>query len=244
MHPALRHIEHRPWPLPERPWSWRQQWLDLLFLHWPVPLDSLAPLIPRELEIDRFDGQAWVGLVPFVLADFSIRELPAIPWLSRFPEMNLRTYVTDGHKPGIWFFRMDAARAAAVVGARVTLGLPYVWSSMRVTSGARVHYQVRQGGARFRGEYWPVGPVRAASAGTLEHFLTERYCLYSRRGRRLLRLEVHHPPWPLQPAQAAIAENTIAATLGIPAPSSHPILHFARRIDVVGWRPDLLRRSL
>jgi len=233
---------HRPWPPPARRWRWRQTWQDLLFIHWPVPADALRPLIPSPLAIDTRGGAAWLGLVPFRMTGVTYRGLPAVPWLSAFAEMNLRTYVTLDGKPGVWFLRMDAARALAVWAARLGMGLPYVWSTMYVRrDGDEVSYSSVRAAARFEATYRPVGPPAEASAGSLEAFLTERYCLYTVRARRLLRVEVHHRPWPLQPARAEIRHNTIQHSMGLPGPIADPLLHFADRLDVVGWGPEAVR---
>jgi len=236
MAPAGIPAGHRHWPPPARRWRWRQTWHDLLFIHWPVAPESLRPLIPEALTIDTRGGTAWLGLVPFRMSGITYRGLPPVPWLSAFAEMNLRTYVTLDDKPGVWFLRMDAARAAAVWAARLALGLPYVWSTMKVRrDDDRVSYSSVQRGARFDATYEPVGAATESPAGSLEAFLTERYCLYTVRARRLLRVEIHHRPWPLQPARAEIRHNTIPDSLGLHGPIADPLLHFSDRLDVVGW---------
>jgi uncharacterized protein len=247
MHPALAHVAHRPWPLPAGPWLMRQSWRDLLFAHWPVPAERLRALVPAPLAIQEHGGSSWVGIVPFRMAGVMVRPLPDVPGLSAFPELNLRLYVELDGKPGVWFVSLDAANGPAVWAARCFFNLPYFRADMECRPdgdgpGARVHYRsVRRGeGARvaFAGSYAPTSEVFASRAGSLEHFLTERYCLYARAADgQLLRAEVHHAPWPLQTATAELAENTIAAAQGIPLEGPPPLLHFARRLDVVVWRP-------
>ena len=109
---------HRPWPVPQKPWVMRQVWHDLVFAHWPVSVDQLRPLIPPGLQIDTYDGQAWIGVVPFRMSGIRPRLLPAVPWLSAFPELNVRTYVVADDKPGVWFFSLEAANLVAVTIAR------------------------------------------------------------------------------------------------------------------------------
>jgi uncharacterized protein YqjF (DUF2071 family) len=197
---------------------------------------AVRPFVPEPLSIDERGGSAWLSLVPFHMTDVTLRGLPALPWLSAFAEMNLRTYVTLGHKPGVWFLRMDAARALAVWTARFGLGLPYVWSTMRVGhDGEHVSYRSERGHAVFDARYGPTGPPTEPVPGSLEEFLTERYCLYTTIGDRLARMEIQHPPWPLQPADAMVASNTIPASLDLPGPIGHPLMQFSRRQDVVGW---------
>jgi hypothetical protein len=244
VHPALADTAHRPWPPPSRPWRWRQTWHDLLFAHWPLPAAALRPLVPPALTIQEFDGSSWVGLVPFRMTGVTLRGAPAIPGVSAFAEMNLRLYVELNGKAGVWFVSLDAAQRLAVWTARALLGLPYFHASMRVEhDGEAVRYssERRGGGPRvaFAGTYRPIGPVTPVRPGTLDHFLTERYCLYTiRPGGALARLEIHHQPWPLQPAEARIDTNLVAAPQGIQLPAAAPRLHFSRRIEVVGWGAD------
>jgi uncharacterized protein YqjF (DUF2071 family) len=204
-----------------------QTWLDLLFAHWRVPEATLRRGVPAEIPIDTFDGSAWLGITPFEVVGLHPRGLPPLPWLSRFPELNVRTYTTIDGRPGIWFFRLDADRAAAVLAARLTYRLPYRHASMSIVrSGTRIAY--RDDG-RFAATYEPCGPVAFPRPGTLEHFLTERYRLYTTDHRgRVRSADIHHAPWPLQPARAELAENTMG-------PDDEPLLHFAARQDVLVW---------
>jgi uncharacterized protein len=239
MHVSLNRLDHRPWPLPATPWRWRQVWHDLLFMHWPVPAAVVRPLVPDPLSIDERGGSAWLSLVPFHMTEVTLRGLPALPWLSAFAEMNLRTYVTLGTKPGVWFLRMDAARALAVWTARLGLGLPYVWSSMGVEhDGSRVRYRSACGHAIFEARYGPTGPPVEPAHDSLEAFLTERYCLYTVMAGRLARMDIHHAPWPLQPADAMVTTNSIPVSLNLPGPIGQPLMQFSRRQDVVGWGPS------
>ena len=216
-HPSLTDLNHRPWPLPERAWVMAQSWHDLLFAHWPVPASELSPHLPPGLTLDTYESCAWVGVVPFRMSGIRLRGLPPVPGTSAFPELNVRTYVTDGAKPGVWFFSLDAANALAVAVARAWFHLPYFRARMRCdTKGDEIVYGSRRThpGATpgvFRGRYGPAGDVYRSSAGTLEHWLTERYCLYAPSPRGVVRGEIHHVPWPLQPAWAEIDTNTIAA---------------------------------
>jgi len=222
-----------------------QSWHDLLFAHWRVDERLLRPHIPAAFDINRFDGSAWLGVVPFTMSNVAARGTPALPWLSAFPELNVRTYVSprDG-KRGVYFFSLDAARLAAVLAARAMFRLPYFPASMQVTRrGDEVRYSSRRrrATAAFVGSYGPVGPAFTPGRGTLEFFLTERYCLYHVDPfGRPARLEIHHAPWQLQPAHAEIEVNTMAEGLGIPLKGA-PLLHFAKRQDVVTWWSHRLR---
>jgi uncharacterized protein YqjF (DUF2071 family) len=219
-----------------------QSWHDLLFAHWPVDARSLQEQLPAGLPLDTFDGQAWIGVVPFRMTNVAPSGVPAVPIVSSFLELNVRTYVTLHGKPGVYFFSLDANSTIAVAAARTLLHLPYYSATMKMEwQGGQFAYTSTRdtrmdGVAEFAGTYRPIGPAQTPQPGSLEYFLTERYCLYivdsSFRARRL---EIHHWPWPLQMAEATIAVNTMADAAGIRLPSTAPLLHFAKRQDMVAW---------
>jgi uncharacterized protein YqjF (DUF2071 family) len=226
------------------------EWHDLLFLHWPVRASVLRPLIPPLLELDTFDGSAWIGIVPFRMAGVHPHYIPALPRVSAFTELNVRTYVTAEEKPGVWFFSLDAASATAVRAARLTFGLPYYDALMSCTRAeetvdyvsTRVHRRSPRAG--FVARYRPVGPVTHAPSGTVDRWLTERYCLYVWRGSTLWRGDIHHIPWPLQPAEAEIIQNSMLEPLRLTLPDVAPLLHFAPRLEVVAWMPTWVDANL
>lgn len=242
----LDHTDHRPYPLPDRPWALSMHWYHLLFMHWPVPPEALRDFIPDALSVDTFDGSAWLGVVPFEMSQVRPRGLPSVPWLSRFPELNLRTYVTDASgKAGVWFFSLDAHNPVAVRLARWSFSLPYFDADMTCeTDGDAVRYRSRRThrgvpGARFEGTYQPTGEVRVGERGGLEPFLTERYCLYSANHRGdVFRGDIHHQPWPLQPAAIDLAANEMTEQIGLTLPDTKPLLHFSRKLEVVAWLPQ------
>jgi hypothetical protein len=224
-----------------------QTWERLLFAHWPLPEQSLRPLVPVGLTLQTFDGQAWIGLTPFEVSVLRPRAAPRIPGLAPFPELNVRTYVTVGDRPGVFFFSLDAGSTLAVAGARALYSLPYFRARFTVRrDGNAVAYDCRRADSRSRAQFFatyrPTGPVITSTPGTLTHWLTERYCLYAvtRRGR-LRRAEIHHPPWPLQCAEAEIRLNTMTSDLGIDLPPAAPLVHFAERLDVQVWLPERVR---
>ena len=234
--------DHRPWPVPSRPWVMSQSWEELLFMHWPVPAAALRPHIPSGLAIDTFEGQAWIAVVPFTMRRTRPYRLPLPFGLGDLPELNVRTYVVRDDRPGVWFFSLDAGQALAVYAARLWYHLPYFHARMSVLRqadhfayrSARIHRHAPA--AAFTATYGPSGDVYHSQPGTLENWLTERYCLYAvDRRRRLYRGENAHVPWPLQPAEAEVAVNTLCAPLGVTLPDTAPLLHFARRLDVVFW---------
>jgi uncharacterized protein YqjF (DUF2071 family) len=242
VHPSLARTDHRPWPVPRSPWTWRQSWRDLLFAHWPIDVKALRPLVPDGLKIEEFEGTAWIAVVPFRMTGVMRRPLPDLPWISAFPELNVRTYVERDGKPGVWFLSLDATNPLAVWAARTFFHLPYYRAGMTLSDdGRRIEYRSKRGPARFEGSYRPASDVYAASPGSLEHRLTERYCLYARdRAGFLWRNEVHHFPWPLQKAEAEFRVNTMLAPHGLEVSGAPSLLHFARRIDVVVWSGERL----
>ena len=235
------HVGHRPWPLPDGPWIMTQSWHDLLFAHWPVSARELRELVPAGLEIDLFDHQTWVGVVPFRMTNVAPRGTPALPFVSAFNELNVRTYVTRDGKPGVYFFSLDADSQLAVSVARSMFRLPYYLARMALNAhGGSIQYSSRRTSGDARAElkiaYRPTGPTFEPLPGTLESFLTERYCLYTVDDEfKAYRLEIHHSPWPLQPADAEIGVNTMADAAGVRLPAMQPLLHFARRQDMVAW---------
>ena len=231
-----------------------QKWHDLLFAHWQLPPDEIRPLVPRELELDVRDGQAWVGVIPFWMSGIRARSTPAIPRLSTTPELNVRTYVSYRGIPGVYFWSLDCASRLAVWGARTFYHLPYFNASMSVqNAGESFSYRcVRQENPRttqgtqdspasqaeFRAIYRPVAPARRREKGSPEHFFTERYCLYTVYRGKVVRAYIHHLPWPLQDAESQIELNTMADAAGIHLPATPPLLHFARDLEVLVWWPE------
>ena len=240
MHSLLKSVGHRAYPPPDSPWIMEQYWRDLLFAHWPVPVQQLRSLVPPQLPLDEFDGQAWVGVVPFRMSGIRARFLPPVPGFSSFPELNVRTYVTLDGKPGVYFFSLDAAHLPAVWAARATYRLPYFYARMNSeTLGEGIRYSSerihRPRPANFRGTYGPVSSVEPRQPGTLEYWLSERYCLYTVADEKVYRGEIHHEPWPLQDAEARIEENSLASAAGIELPPTAPLLHFAKQLRVLIW---------
>ena|SRR5438876_2421095 len=247
MHQVLNQVQHRPWPLPVAPWVMAQSWHDLLFAHWRIEAKLLRPQIPAALSIDTFDGSAWIAVVPFRMSGVRPRFTPAVPGLAAFPELNVRTYVTAEEKPGVWFFSLDAASAIAVAAARATFHLPYFRARMSCEErGAWIHYnseRTHRGAptAGLKAKYRPTGNIFEPARGTLEHFLTERYCLYAANSAgQVFRGEIHHPAWQLQVAEAEFTRDTMMEPAWLPNPSCKPLLHFSRRQDVVVWRPSII----
>jgi uncharacterized protein len=244
----LTQTAHRPWPVPQQPWVMAMRWHDLLFMHWPIPSEAIRRYIPPQLTIDTFDGTAWIGVVPFRMSGVTPRLVPPLPGISAFPEINVRTYVTVEGKPGVWFMSLDAGNPLAVEAARDVFHLPYYNAQMTCEqvgediqySSIRTHRSSAP--ATFEGQYRPTGSVYHSTPGTLESWLTERYCLYAaNRKGNIWRSDIHHVPWPLQPAEAEVKRNTMTAQIKLSLPDTQPLLHFARYLEVVAWWPQRVR---
>jgi uncharacterized protein YqjF (DUF2071 family) len=211
-----------------------QTWDDLLFVHYRVPVETLRPLVPDGLKVQEHSGSGWLGVTPFLITGLRARGLLPLPYASSFRELNVRTYVTRDDKPGIWFFSLDASSQLAVEAARRLYRLPYFRADISVRRrGEEIVYDCSRGdGKAFSAAYRPDGAVFTAKPGSVEHFLTERYCLYAEHEDALYRAEIHHGPWPLQRARARIDLNTMPP---LKVPDGEPLVHYSARQDVVIW---------
>ncbi len=238
----LRTVDHRLLPLPKGPWVMTQIWHELLFAHWPIAPETLRSLIPSQLTIDTFEQQAWVGIVPFRMSNVHPRGLPNIKGFSQFPELNVRTYVVAKNFPGVYFFSLDAGNPIAVALARSLFHLPYFNAIMRCqrAQDGMIHYvshRTHRGvrAADFAATYRPVAPVMLAQPGSIEHWLTERYCLYTTFHNHLYRGEIHHSRWQLQLAELECQRNSMALSHDIRLPDTRPLLHYSERQEVLIW---------
>ena len=237
----------KPGIRPRAPAIGFQRWDDLLFLHWELPPDALRPLVPERLEVDTFEGRAFVSLTPFTVRGARLRGLPRLPALSDFHEINVRTYVhLGGEDPAVWFFSLDAASALAAALARASLRLPYCYARIRRGSdGKQRTYQATRvlpsAPATLAASWTPAGDASPARPGTLEHFLTERYLLFSRAfGRKLFRLQVHHAPWPLHAVERLEVSQTLSAADGVPLLRGPPLSQWSEGVDVDFFPPTLV----
>ena len=224
-----------------------QDWGKLLFMHWRIREESLRPLIPERLQIDKFDGSAWIAVTPFTMWDIRAFPpyLPPVPGLSSMHELNVRTYVHLDGVPGVWFFSLDASSSVAVMTARAFFYLPYFTAEMELEeSGKSIVYSSRRApqhdasGAEFNAT-WQIGETLPFShPGSLEFFLTERYCLYSAHKQKLYRSRIYHQPWPLHKAELSALTSTMIESHGLPSPKDEPLLHYAEEISVDIWSLD------
>lgn len=230
-----------PGPNLSPPGGWlRMRWERLLFAHWPVPASVLRPLIPAGLELDLIDGQAWLGIVPFVMSRVRLRGLPPIPGTACFPELNVRTYVQHRGEVGVWFFSLDAANPLAVVLARSLYHLAYRHARMfcEEAGGGCIHFSSLRTdrafpAADFLTHYRPDGGVFPSEPGTLIHWLTERYSLFSSdKSGRLYHGQIAHAPWKLQKAVVNLSVNTMTRGLGFELQEPPALVHYSNSLDV------------
>jgi len=234
---SLEQVEHRPWPVPARPWTMGQTLDDLLLAHWRVPFADIRARVPPELEVEEHSGSAWLGIAAFRVSSLRLRGLLPLPGLSSFRELNVRTYVRapDG-RPGVWFFSLDVSSRLVVEAARRLVGLPSFHARIAAEpDGIWIDYECARLGERgrvFSARCRPEGAVFQAEPGSLEWFLAERYCLYTTDERGAVqRAEIHHPPWPLQAVDVEIELASIAPV----ELRGAPLCHFSRSQDVVIW---------
>ena len=231
---------HRPWAVPNLPWTMKQIWSDLLFAHYPIKYEVLRKLVPEALQLDAYNGTYWVGVVPFRMSGVRLRGLPPVPGTDQFPELNVRTYVIVDGKPGVYFFSLDAANWLAVQGAKLLYHLPYWYANMEMkNSGENIEFKskrLQNQEIEFACRYQPTSDPFQGTKGSFEEWLAERYCFYTLNASGVpLRCDILHEPWTLYEAQADIYLNTILSKQGIEVESDEPILHFAKKIEVRAW---------
>lgn len=236
-HPAFSQTGHRPWPLPKRPWLLQQIWHDLLFLHWEIDVAALRPTIPANLEIDTYDGRAWLAVVPFSMKGVAPRGFPKPRSFCDFPEINVRTYVIKDGKPGVWFFSLDVPHRLPVWIARAFFHLPYFLADMDVqNANGQTRYRSTCNDRVFSATYHPLDTV-TATPGSFERWATERYCFYAQSGAgHLYRADVQHPKWPLQRAACEIHKNRMLDAF--PIGEQHSSILFSKSLSVVAWMPQ------
>ncbi|MFS0644807.1 YqjF family protein [Siminovitchia sp. 179-K 8D1 HS] len=238
-------VEHRPWPLPVNRWIMRQTWRNVLFLHWPIQPGLLRPHIPPALEIDTFKGCAWLGIVAFTMKGIYFRGLP-FSVVPSFSEVNVRTYVTYKGKPGVFFMSLDVDDWASLNIAKRWYRLPYHPAKISVQDcGGVIQYQsVRKAGnpVAFKGSCIPSNDVYFPDRGTLDHWLTEKYCFYTtRNGKDIYHGDIHHPPWPLKKADIQIDQHTLFSPWNINISKEGPIAHFSEGVDSLMWNGKPLK---
>ena len=231
----------------------RMRWDDLLFLHWPVDPQQMRALIPPQVELDLFDSMAWIALVPFRMEATRFRGVPALPGLGAFYECNVRTYVRVNNAagkptPGVWFFSLDAEHLLPVLGGRWLWNLNYIHSNFTVSQtesqteaaqqpSGSIDYALhrkRDATQRTHIRWTPGSALPPAAPGSIEHFLTERYWLYTLRHGRIMGGRVAHPQWSLREAHIDHLDDTLIASTGLQV-HGQPLAWHSNTLDVQGW---------
>ncbi|KIL73346.1 YqjF family protein [Bacillus badius] len=239
MHRAFLHLQHRPIPLPSSSWLMTQVWSNVLFMHWPIQPEALKGVFPPSLQIDLYDHTAWVGLVPFQVSNMRFHGLPSIPLFRSFLQLNVRTYVTHQGIPGVYFFSLDVNHLPSVVGARLFYLLPFRQSKMAATLNDSCRFQSSYSFGQEEEEldvcYTPLSSPYSADKGTFDYWATERYCIFTSRGNKLYRGDIHHTRWSLQKADATFFRNTMAPFLPANHWNEQPIVHFSKEKKAFFW---------
>ena len=241
---------HRPWPLPRQRWILAMRWTDLLFAHWPVPAAEIAQQLPRGLSVDTYDGTGWLGVIPFRMEQVRLRNGPILPGQDHFLEMNVRTYVRESTRgdPGVYFFSLDTNNFAAALGARAWYRLPYYWARMAIAaSPTAIEYEshrlfsAREAAlrVRYRGKGFDCA-LPVSKPGSIEHFLTERYALFTHSRGRIIRGDIQHRQWILEPAEAEFEHTSVVGAQGFALPDRPPLLHFSESQDILAWPPQIV----
>jgi uncharacterized protein YqjF (DUF2071 family) len=232
----LLHTGHRPWVLPTGKWAYYQEWNRVLFMHWKVPAASLQALLPANLILDLYEGHAWISLVPFTMEQIRPNGIPAFTPISTFHEINVRTYVTAENKPGVYFLNIEASKYLSAHIARLLSGLPYEQSLIdrKFTHVGFGYSSVnKRKGFELLTSFDVCEPIEAKTA--LDHWLTERYCLYLDAKGTLYRYDIHHRPWELK--RADVYSLRIDYKIGNIFLNSQPDLaHYSEGVQVIAWK--------
>ncbi|WP_053217509.1 YqjF family protein [Virgibacillus senegalensis] len=220
---------------PKWPWLAEQRWDDLLFIHWPIPYEDLRPHVPEQFELETFNGDAWISIVPFQGNKNRFRGMPTpIPFVSSFLELNVRTYIRYKGEPGVYFFSFDADSNAAVAGARTVVSLPYMKAKMSIKRTMQEvlfrsqRIQKNAHSARFYARYRPTSQASFAKFGSLTHWLAERYCLFNIKGDKVLKGPINHSPWKLQEAELEVEMDDLVPFLPQKHFSAAPLVHYSK----------------
>lgn len=243
MDELLQKIDHRPWPPPEEPWVQKEAWCNILFAHWRVAPEALGPLVPAQLELDLWDGSAWVGITPFCMTDVRPRGLPPVPGFSTFPQVDLRTYVRHAGRPGVFYIELQAPSELAVWGARTFYHMAY--SSCEVhgeIDGDRITVRSRRESegepVLWNSTHWPASGEFEPRPGTIEEFLIDRWTMFTvDTKQKLHRVEIHRLPWPITAAEVEIRSNTLARAHGLDLEAKPESLYCSRGVETLIWPP-------
>ncbi|MBS4202106.1 DUF2071 domain-containing protein [Bacillus sp. FJAT-49732] len=239
---VLQETNHRPYPIPSKKWIMRQKWSNVFFMHWPIQPELLQPYIPSSIEVDTYDGFAWLGVIIFNIDGIYLRGFPPVSFRPAFPEINLRTYVKCDNKPGIYFLSLDVDDWTSYTLAKRWLNVPYHPAKISIQKNVDTfHYEsLRMGSSNTpivcKGSFTPQSNIFHPNSDTIDHWLSERYCFFSNDQRsNMYCLDIHHHPWPLQKADAVIKKNDLFKPFSFHLEDEKPILHFSQGVEALIW---------
>ncbi|MBS4176485.1 YqjF family protein [Lederbergia citrea] len=241
LHNEFLETDQRPFPLPSNPWLFTQTWDKLLFCHWSLPAELLRAHVPNDVDLDLFNGEAWIAIIPFKVNHMRVHGIPEIPYLNSYLELNLRTYVKYKGTPGIYFFTLDANKWSAVIGAKIGAQLPYRHSLMKMNiKENKVYFQSKRkhpGSSKesFYINYQSDSNLYLPEVESLEYWLFERYCFFTTRGKHLYRGDIHHDRWRVSKAKATIQANSLVPFLPQKYFERQPLLHLSASKQVFAW---------
>lgn len=235
---TLNSTTHRDLPSPNEPWLMTQKWNDLLFIHLPVSKSLLEAKLPVGLELDLFKGTAWISIIPFKISNMHLRKIPPLPFLNSFLEVNVRTYVKHNGIPGVYFFSLDANNLPAVIGARI-VSLPYFYAKMNMIKEKDTIYfdTIRKASSTviFEGSYKPISKAYYPEPSSLNHWLLERYFLWSFKNNSLFQGAIHHKQWKIQDAEVTIKKQNMLPDFQDDMLVGNPTFHYADVKRVLAW---------
>jgi uncharacterized protein len=234
----LKIVSHRPYPLPKLPWLMTQTWTDVVFAHWPVAASSLRSIVPEGLEIDMYSGQAWISIVFFSMKDAGLIFTPRFSLKEKVHEMNVRTYVKRNGKQGVYFFSLDTNSLLNTAGPRLSYFLPYFWADLkkeRKNESLTIQAARKSSHREYKCRLSISGQTFSAEKGTLDEWLTERYCLFNRKGGRYLRTDIHHKKWKLLQAEGRTAETAFIPPELKGTAAETPIFHYSKSQTAYIW---------
>ena len=233
-------VSHVVCPSPVQHPVMKQQWRDLAYIHWRYDPAVVRELLPEGIEVDTFDGSAWVGLIPFSMRNISFPFIPPVPYFGSFPEVNVRTYVKRNGVPGVWFFSLDVNRLIPAFVARTTYFIPYCWGSASHTKdGQRLRTTVkRRWPSRSSTQIKLTIGEEIKEPSDLAHFLSARWGLYSKGfGGRLRYAPVDHEQWQLYEANIVDLSDHLVMAAGLPAPTGEAHVMFSPGVSVRIGKP-------
>ncbi|MEN5193149.1 YqjF family protein [Sphingobacterium faecium] len=233
----LSDTTHRPFELPEGQWEYYQEWNNTLFLHWVIPYEILQKCVPRNLNLDTFDGLCYVSLVAFTMENIRPKYLPSISFISNFDEINLRTYIENDNKKGVYFLNIEAGKLLSAFIAKSLSGLPYEKSNMKRSENRYTSRNVKKD-FYLDAEYKIRDNLQFKSE--LDKWLTERYCLYLESNHKFYRYDIHHKEWELKHVELKQLRLSYKICDFDLIERSPNLVHYSQGVKVLAWKRQII----